>query len=127
MKNPVPTFAYLVSEIAQKYSDLAYLHFVEPVASGASGAEDESRDVDLVTGTVRFIKLCDYLCLFLFWQPSSNDFARVIWQPRPFLCAGGFTAETALLEADSKDICIVMGRHFISNVSQNGIIGAEAY
>ncbi|CAE6451258.1 unnamed protein product [Rhizoctonia solani] len=52
MKNPIPTFAYLVSEIAQRYSDLAYLHFIEPVASGSSGAEDESRDRDPITGEV---------------------------------------------------------------------------
>ncbi|CAE6486364.1 unnamed protein product [Rhizoctonia solani] len=98
MKNPIPTFAYLVSEIAQRHSDLAYVHFIEPVASGSSGAEDESRDKDPVNDTF-----------------TSNDFARIIWQPRPFFSAGGFNPESAFLEAETKDVCIVMGRYFISN------------
>ncbi|KAF8698349.1 oxidoreductase, partial [Rhizoctonia solani] len=98
MENPIPTFAYLVSEIAQRYSDLAYLHFIEPVASGSSGAEDESRDMDSITGTF-----------------NSNDFARLIWQPRPFFSAGGFKPESALVEAETKDTCVVIGRYFISN------------
>ncbi|KAG8710702.1 hypothetical protein FRC11_004211 [Ceratobasidium sp. 423] len=98
MKNPIPTFAYLVSEIAQRHTELAYLHFIEPVASGASGAEDESRDRDPVNGML-----------------TSNDFARVIWQPRPFFSAGGFKPESAFTEAETKNTCIVMGRCFISN------------
>ncbi|CAE6369346.1 unnamed protein product, partial [Rhizoctonia solani] len=98
MENPIPTFAYLVSEIAQRYSDLAYLHFIEPVASGSTGAEDESRDMDSITGTF-----------------NSNDFARLIWQPRPFFSAGGFKPESAFVEAETKDTCVVIGRYFISN------------
>ncbi|CAE6493698.1 unnamed protein product [Rhizoctonia solani] len=103
MKNPIPTFAYLVSEIAQRHPELAYLHFIEPVASGASGAEDQSRDRDPVNA----------------WpgQFTSNDFARVIWQPRPFFVAGGFKPESAFIEAETKDACVVMGRYFISNAS----------
>ncbi|CAE6403949.1 unnamed protein product [Rhizoctonia solani] len=97
MKNPIPTFAYLVSEIAQRYPDLAYVHFIEPVASGSTGAEDESRDRDTNGGF------------------TSNDFARVIWQPRPFFSAGGFKPESAFLEAETKGACVVMGRYFISN------------
>ncbi|CAE6472085.1 unnamed protein product [Rhizoctonia solani] len=88
MKNPIPTFAYLVSEMAQRHPELAYVHFVEPVISGASDAKE---------------------------QPNSNEFARVIWQPRPFLSAGGFTAESALVEAETRDTGVVMGRYFISN------------
>ncbi|GAB1522914.1 hypothetical protein RhiTH_006041 [Rhizoctonia solani] len=108
MKNPIPTFAYLVSEIAQRYSDLAYLHFIEPVASGSSGAEDESRDRDPVNGMAPANREDDV-------QLTSNDFARVIWQPRPFFSAGGFRPESAFLEAETKDICVVFGRYFISN------------
>ncbi|CAE6446809.1 unnamed protein product, partial [Rhizoctonia solani] len=103
MKNPIPTFAYLVSEIAQRHPDLAYVHFIEPVASGSSGAEDESRDRDPVNDTL-----------------TSNDFARIIWQPRPFFSAGGFNPESAFLEAETKDVCIIIGRYFISNVSVTG-------
>ncbi|EUC54389.1 NADH flavin oxidoreductase/NADH oxidase, partial [Rhizoctonia solani AG-3 Rhs1AP] len=97
MKNPIPTFAYLVSEIAQRYPDLAYMHFIEPVASGSTGAEDESRDRD-TNGEL-----------------TSNDFARIIWQPRPFFSAGGFKPESAFHEAETKGTCVVMGRYFISN------------
>ncbi|KAJ1305215.1 hypothetical protein OPQ81_000244 [Rhizoctonia solani] len=96
MKNPIPTFAYLVSEIAQRHPELAYLHFVEPVVSGASDAKEQVYDI----GSNR---------------PNSNEFARVIWQPRPFLSAGGFTAESALVQAETKDTGVVMGRYFISN------------
>ncbi|CAE6446145.1 unnamed protein product, partial [Rhizoctonia solani] len=98
MKDPTPTFTYLVSEIAQRHPDLAYLHFIEPAASGSTGAEDESRDRDPVSGAL-----------------ISNDFARTIWQPRPFFSAGGFKPESAFLEAETKNVCVAIGRYFISN------------
>ncbi|QRW21058.1 NADH:flavin oxidoreductase/NADH oxidase [Rhizoctonia solani] len=60
--------------------------------------EDESRDMDSTTGTF-----------------NSNDFARLIWQPRPFFSAGGFKPESAFVEAETKDTCVVIGRYFISN------------
>ncbi|KAG8690657.1 hypothetical protein FRC11_010050, partial [Ceratobasidium sp. 423] len=44
MKNPIPTFAYLVSEIAQRHPELAYAHFVEPAISGASDAKEQIHD-----------------------------------------------------------------------------------
>ncbi|CAE6429453.1 unnamed protein product, partial [Rhizoctonia solani] len=91
MKNPIPTFTYLVTEIARRHPELAYIHFVEPVISGASDAKDQAHD------------------------PNSNEFARVIWQPRPFLSAGGFTTESAHVEAETRDTGVVMGRYFISN------------
>ena len=34
MKDPIPTFSYLVSEIAKRYPDFAYLHVIEPRVSG---------------------------------------------------------------------------------------------
>ncbi|KAF8747497.1 oxidoreductase, partial [Rhizoctonia solani] len=96
MKNPIPTFAYLVSEIAQRHPELAYLHFVEPVVSGPNDAKDQVHDVGSAT-------------------PNTNEFARVIWQPRPFLSAGGFTAQSAFVEAETRDTGVVMGRYFIAN------------
>ncbi|CAE6507249.1 unnamed protein product [Rhizoctonia solani] len=83
MKNPIPTFTYLVSEIAQRHPEFAYVHFVEPIISGASDAKEQTQDA--------------------------------VWQPRPFLSAGGFTAKSAFIEAETKDTGVVMGRYFISN------------
>lgn len=34
MQDPIPTYKYLVSRIAELYSDLAYIHVVEPRVSG---------------------------------------------------------------------------------------------
>ena len=57
MRNPIPTFAYLVSEIAQRHSELAYVHFVEPVISGGSDAKEQVYDAGS-------IKVClDNICV----------------------------------------------------------------
>ncbi|CAE7229881.1 unnamed protein product [Rhizoctonia solani] len=80
MRNPIPTFAYLVSEIAQRHPKLAYLHFVEPVISGASDAKEQA------------------------YNPDSTQAS-----------GGGFTTESALVEAEARDTGVVMGRYFISN------------
>lgn len=45
MKDPIPTFTYLVSKIAEKYPDFAYLHLVEPGITGASDSEAKEGDV----------------------------------------------------------------------------------
>ena len=47
---------------------------------------------------------------------QSNDFLREIWQPRPFISAGGYTAELALEVAENKGDLIAAGRLFIANV-----------
>lgn len=39
MKDPVPTFSYVVKELAKRHTDLAYLHVVEPVVSGDNDAQ----------------------------------------------------------------------------------------
>jgi hypothetical protein len=62
MKNPIPTFAYLVSEIGQRHSDLAYMHFVEPVISGPSDAKEQAHDVG--SATVRLGSIHGKPCLF---------------------------------------------------------------
>lgn len=41
MKDPKPQFAYLVSQIAQKFPRLAYIHVVEPRLTGFSLAQRE--------------------------------------------------------------------------------------
>ncbi|TFY60846.1 hypothetical protein EVJ58_g4887 [Rhodofomes roseus] len=89
MDDPKPTFAYFVSQLAQKYPDLAYIHVVEPRVSGF-----KSREV----------------------QPGeSNDFLRSIWNPRPFISAGGHTRDSAFEFAESNDDLIAFGRLYISN------------
>lgn len=40
MKDPLPTFSYLVSEIAKRHPDFAYIHVTEPRVAG--GGVDRS-------------------------------------------------------------------------------------
>lgn len=89
MADPRPTFGYLVSELAKRHPDLAYIHVVEPRAHG-----DLDRDV----------------------QPGeSNVFLRDIWKPRPYIAAGNYTRETAFEDADKYGDLIAFGRLFIPN------------
>ncbi|KDQ07581.1 hypothetical protein BOTBODRAFT_166837 [Botryobasidium botryosum FD-172 SS1] len=46
---------------------------------------------------------------------ESNDFARQLWQPRPFFSAGLYDANSGFKVAEDKDVAIVYGRWFISN------------
>ncbi|KAB5592695.1 NADH flavin oxidoreductase/NADH oxidase [Ceratobasidium theobromae] len=97
MKDPVPTFSYVVKELAKRHTDLAYLHVVEPVVSGDNDAQ-HAHD----TGSGQ--------------KPASNDFAREIWGEHTFLSAGGYNAKSAE-EVLNKfgNSAIVFGRHFIAN------------
>ncbi|KAF8175731.1 hypothetical protein K438DRAFT_1908796 [Mycena galopus ATCC 62051] len=79
MRNPVPTFSHVISELAARHPDLAYLHL-----EGTIGAYE------------------------------SNDAFRLLWAPRPFIRAGGFTREDALETAESGDL-VAFGRWFTSN------------
>ncbi|KAF9050686.1 NADH:flavin oxidoreductase/NADH oxidase [Hymenopellis radicata] len=48
MEDPKPTFAYLVSQIKEKYPNLAYIHLIEPRVNGSSSRESwpaECRDL----------------------------------------------------------------------------------
>ncbi|OSX62193.1 hypothetical protein POSPLADRAFT_1143343 [Postia placenta MAD-698-R-SB12] len=89
MKDPKPTFAYLVSHIAEAHPDFAYIHVVEPRAEGGS----------------------DRIVL----AAESNDFLREIWAPRPFIAAGGFTRDTAFEASEKTGELVAFGRFFISN------------
>ncbi|CAE6510173.1 unnamed protein product [Rhizoctonia solani] len=99
MEDPVPTFSYVVKELAKRHTDLAYVHFVEPVVSGDS---DQRVEHAYDTGSAS--------------HPDSNDFAREIWAPRTFLSAGGYKPESGE-EAANKygNTAIVFGRYFIAN------------
>ncbi|KAJ6495496.1 FMN-linked oxidoreductase [Mycena vulgaris] len=91
MQDPLPTFSYLVSELAARHPTLAYLHLIEPQISG-----DESR----AEGTVG--------------AHESNYALRVLWAPRPLIRAGGFDRASALAAAEDGNL-VAFGRLFISN------------
>ena len=93
--NPVPQFTYLIKQLAEKYPGLAYIHLIESRGGSADGSS----------------------------LPSETlDFAREAWRPtgRPFIVAGGYTAENALehmnLPGRENDI-VAFGRWFVANVS----------
>ncbi|KAL1943308.1 hypothetical protein VTO73DRAFT_4383 [Trametes versicolor] len=89
MADPIPTFTYLVTKLAQDYPDLAFLHQVEPGVAGGW-------DIDAKTG-------------------ESNDFIRKIWFPRPLISAGRYTRESAIARAEETGELTAFGRLFISN------------
>ncbi|KAJ6527907.1 hypothetical protein DFH09DRAFT_1186436 [Mycena vulgaris] len=94
MKDPKPTFTYLVNQILRRHPELAYIHVVEPRV-----------DAILTRAVVP--------------DGWSNDFLRDIWvspgSERRFISAGGYTRALALERADSQDELIAFGRQFISN------------
>ncbi|KAK0184558.1 hypothetical protein F5146DRAFT_938538 [Armillaria mellea] len=91
MEDPIPMFSYLVKEIGQRHTDLAYLHVIEPRMNGFEVREDEPG------------------------VGESNGFIRELWSPRPLISAGGYTREEAMKVADEKGELIAFGRYFISN------------
>ena len=91
MQDPKPTFAALFTHLRDSYSDLAYLHVVEPLVDGDASGDGQAH--------------------------KSNDFLREIWKPRPFISAGGYKREHAIEAAESTGDLIAFGRFFISNVS----------
>jgi NADPH2 dehydrogenase len=90
--NPKPTYAHLVTELRDRYPDLAYLHVVEPRVDG-------SETLDVVK------------------QGHSNDFVREIWGKKPLISAGGYTRETAIAAAEEKGDLVAFARGYIANVS----------
>ncbi|KAB5588109.1 inactive dehydrogenase EasA [Ceratobasidium theobromae] len=97
MDDPIPTFSYLMEQLAQRHPELAYVHFVEPRVSG----DNEVGHAHEV-GTPK--------------HPDSNDFARKIWGSRPLLIAGGYKPDTAAAAAEQyPNAGIVFGRYFLAN------------
>lgn len=94
MKDPEPTFTYLIAKIRDLYPNFSYLHVIEPRIVG---------DVDVQADPG--------------FSHESNDFLRDIWLPRPFISAGGYTAQSAAQLADKTGELIAFGRLFIANVS----------
>ncbi|KAJ7439985.1 NADH:flavin oxidoreductase/NADH oxidase [Mycena latifolia] len=87
--NPKPTFAHLVTQLRERYPELAYLHVVEPRVDGI-----ETLDV---------IK-----------EDFSNDFIRDIWGDCRLISAGGYTRETAIAVAEEKGDLIAFSRRYIA-------------
>ena len=42
MADPIPTFSYLVSRLAETYSELAYIHVIEPGIAGNANMSETS-------------------------------------------------------------------------------------
>ncbi|KAK7462981.1 hypothetical protein VKT23_007562 [Stygiomarasmius scandens] len=91
MKDPIPTYTYLVEKVRDLFPKLAYLSVIEP---RSRGAEFEERELE---------------------KRESNDFIRAIWSPRPLMLAGGFTRQSAIEKAENDNTLIAFGRHFSSN------------
>ncbi|KAJ7155046.1 NADH:flavin oxidoreductase/NADH oxidase [Mycena filopes] len=85
MSDPLPTFSYVVSQVAARHTDLAYLHLVEPRINGNVNREE-------VLGA-----------------HETNEPLHALWAPRPLIRAGAFTRESALEAAESGDL-IAFGR-----------------
>ncbi len=67
MKDPKPTFTYLVSQIKGKSPDFPYIHVVEPRIVCTS--DRNLNDIG---------------------AQEENGFLREIWAPKPVISAGGY-------------------------------------
>ncbi|BGP16888.1 hypothetical protein JCM10213_007333 [Rhodosporidiobolus nylandii] len=84
------TFSYVVNQLVLKHPKMAYIHAVESRIAGNETVETGAEE--------------------------NLDFLRDIWAPRPFIVAGGFTAEHGPELADEhENNLICYGRYFISN------------
>ncbi|KAJ6605425.1 hypothetical protein DFH09DRAFT_1121375 [Mycena vulgaris] len=94
MKDPNPTFIYLVDQIVKRQPQLAYIHVVEP-----------RLDVAVTRAVIP--------------EGWSSTVLRDIWvspgSDRRFISAGGYTRALALERAETQDDLIAFGREFISN------------
>ncbi|GLB40852.1 putative nadh flavin oxidoreductase nadh oxidase [Lyophyllum shimeji] len=94
MRDPKPTFSYVVRELRMRYPDLAYIHVIEPRVNGTTTLKS------VPTG-------------------QSNDFIREIWcggdSERRLISAGGYTRATGMAQADATGELIAYGRPFIAN------------
>jgi NADPH2 dehydrogenase len=88
LKDPVPQSTYIVEQLKDRFPNLAYLHLIEPIASGDPDFADK-----------------------------SNDFIREIWKPRPLITAGKYVRDTAIKMAETEHELVAFGQAFIANVS----------
>lgn len=108
MKDPIPTYSYLIGQIVQKHPHLLYLHFVEARVAGDLDRNDQPVNEEHpsdASGDKAVVQ--------------SNEFARKIWGNRPYISAGAYSNafERAAEFADRSDNALVaFGRAFIANV-----------
>ncbi|KAL4252355.1 Aldolase-type TIM barrel [Abortiporus biennis] len=95
MKDPYPTYTYVVSQLIERHPDLAYIHANHAIERSRGGPN-----------AIDFAKII---------EGKSLDFIRKIWAPRPFISCGFYTPESALKAADTEGDLISFGRYFISN------------
>ncbi|KAF7347193.1 putative inactive dehydrogenase EasA [Mycena venus] len=88
--DPRPTYAYLFTQLRDRFPDLAYVHVVEPRVDGNQ--------------TLSEVK-----------DGHSNDFLREIWGGRPLISAGGYTRATAIAVAEDKGDLVAFARGYIAN------------
>ena len=94
MENPIPTFKYLVEQLAERYPNLAYLHAIEDRDVNSDSIAEDKGD--------------------------SLDFLARIWAPRTMILAGGFKPDSAAnrvqrAHKNGENIFIAFGRWFLSN------------
>ena len=88
--DPMPLYSYVIGEL-DKFG-LAYLHLIEPRASGAGQREVDHKDV-----------------------PSGAEIVRPLWKG-PLITAGNFKVDGAeQMVASGNADAIAFGRYFISN------------
>ena len=90
MKDPIPTFSYMIETIRDRYPDFGYIHVVEPRIYAAVDIEVK--------------------------QGQTNEVFRKLWGSKVYLTAGGYKKEDALKAAETDNTLVVFGRYFISNV-----------
>lgn len=99
VKDPKPTYSYLVSQIKESHPTFSYIHLVDPRVDGIENVEDIG--------------------------DRSNEFIREIWTKGPggnesedgrrLISAGNFDFETGTELADTKGDLVAFGRRFIAN------------
>jgi NADPH2 dehydrogenase len=96
-ENPIPGFSYLVTELAKRFPNLAYLHVVEPRADELAMDMPQDKRHDAT-------------------KAMSNDFIREIWGNKTLISAGGYERDSAIKTAEEKGDVIGFSRHYIANV-----------
>lgn len=114
MKDPIPQFSYLVEQLKARHPTLAYLHVVESRVAGSPDSESDA-DANIGGSTEPSSTPADHLGRPL---NTSNDFLRAIWQPRPYISAGGYSEASGVelaLRAAEHDVLVAFGRSFQAN------------
>ncbi|KAL0572076.1 hypothetical protein V5O48_009894 [Marasmius crinis-equi] len=99
VKDPIPTYSYLVQELKKAHPTLAYIHVVDPRIDNAAEVIDPG--------------------------DRSNEFIRAIWTRGPggneaedgrrLISAGNFDLETGVELADTTGDLVAYGRCFLAN------------